>query len=193
MICGIIYEALIGGIVMIKKVLKILFVTLLVLNSQNIVNAALNETVPDTIVLHQAIDGEAMVDILRCTAKPKVTLYLYKYPSENSEVVAKAYKGDDLQIVAYELHAYPKENMINSKIGPYAILSYRGEGDYTIYKDGIVRTIATRTNKYHVLKRPDLWLCLRSFSGLEGWTRFKTRNDWFMSNHYGIFHPIPKR
>lgn len=192
MIYYIIYEALIGGMLMIKKVLKILFVTLLVLNSQNIANAALNKTVPDTIVLHQAIDGEEMVDILRCTAKPKVNLSLHKYPMDNSEVVAKAYQGDDLRIVAYELHTYPKENMINSKIGPYAILSYRGEGDYTIYKDGIVRTIATGTNKYHVLKRPDLWLCLRSSSGLEGWTKFKTRDDWFMSQHYGIFHPISR-
>lgn len=175
-----------------KNIIKTIFAILLVLNCLNTVFAERNSHVPDTIVLHQAIDGEAMVNILRCTAKPKVNLSLYKYPEMNSKIVATAYQGDDLRIVAYELHTYPKENMVNSKVGPFAVLSYRGEGMYTIYKNGIVKTISTKSNKYEPLKRPDFWLCLRSTSGLEGWTKFKTRDDWFMSKHYGIFHPIPK-
>ena len=144
---------------------------------------------PDKIILHQAIDGEAMVDILKCTVSPKVNLKVYEKPDESSNVIDTLSAGNFYSIIDFELHTYPINNVYTTKTGEAVrLLSYRGEGYYSIFRNGIIREVEMQTNRLELKRWPDFWLCLKVSGDKYGWLMFKSREDWNISKqHTGIF------
>lgn len=144
---------------------------------------------PDKIILHQTIDGETTVDILKCTVSPKRNLKAYEKPDENSNAVDTISAGNHYAVVDYELHTYPSNNVYTINTGETVrLLSYRGEGYYSVFKNGIIQNIEMQTNRLELKQWPDIWFCLKVSADKYGWVTFKTRENWnFSKQHTGIF------
>ncbi|SHK96028.1 hypothetical protein SAMN05216582_12729 [Selenomonas ruminantium] len=127
----------------------------------------LNDPVPNIIITHNALWGE--VDINQLLHKthiiPKINIPIYKEPYENSKIVSTESAGQYLNVIATEMHSFPKKGktkIINNpfedfihirgtyssinagrilpSVGDYIyLLRYSGEGVYqALYRDNII-------------------------------------------------------
>lgn len=118
------------------------------------------------------------------------SLKVYEKPDESSRMVDVLSAGNFYVIKDFELHTYPKNNTYTTKNGDTVnLLTYRGEGCYSIFIDGFIEEFFQLNTNQIVLKPwPDLWFCLKISDDKFGWLQFKSRDDWNMSkNHTGIF------
>ena len=163
---------------------------------------------PEKIILHNAINFEAIEQITGRYASPKEDTLIYLTAGDKSSPVMGIIKANSFaEIVAYELHTFPKQNSFiltkkvkakefaadnpHIKIVPPArhdevyYLAYRGEGYFQAWWKGYIIWLQP---KYQVdIKGDELWLCLRSpETGVEGWAMAE-KDKWHENVTFAIF------
>lgn len=142
----------------------------------------------DVIILHRAFNGElGEINPLSSSVIPTIDIDLHMHPDEKSKVIGKLLANTPGDIQAYELHTYPGKYSfeIDGKKG--SILSYRGEGFFTVLVDNKIYTTRLRTEQK---VESDVWLCIRNRDGFEGWTKIEPFNRWAKSlPGRGMFFP----
>ena len=148
---------------------------------------------PNKIILHQTYDGEASVDILKCIVSPKRNLKIYEKADEGSKIIDTMSIGNYYSIIDFELHTYPTNNVYTMSTGETVrLLTYRGEGYYSIFNNGIIREVEMQTNQLELKRWPDFWLCLKVSGNKNGWVIVKTVEDFLSEKGSGIFLSRPK-
>lgn len=148
---------------------------------------------PDKIILYQAYPGEASVNILKCIVSPKRNLNIYEKADENSKIIDTLNVGNYYSILDYELHTYPRNNVFTTNYGTTVrLLSYRGEGYYSIFYNGIIQEVEMQTNQLVLKQEPDFWLCVKISGNKNGWVFVKEWKDFLTEVGSGIFLTKPK-
>ena len=137
--------------------------------------------------------GEASVNILKCIVSPKRNLNIYEKADENSKIIDTLNVGNYYSILDYELHTYPRNNVFNTNYGTtIRLLSYRGEGYYSIFYNGIIQEVEMQTNQLVLKQEPDFWLCVKISGNKNGWVFVKEWKDFLTEIGSGIFLTKPK-
>ena len=163
---------------------------------------------PEKIILHNAINFEAIEQITGRYASPKEDTLTYLTAGDKNSPVMGIIKANSFaEIVSYELHTAPMQNPFiltkkvkekefaadnpHIKISPPArhdevyYLAYRGEGYFQAWWKGYIVWLQP---KYQVnIKGDELWLCLRNpETGIEGWA-LAEKGNWHENVTFAIF------